>query len=498
MAGSIGRTKIIGVMHAENSLEKKIVQRGKEIYSRLPDTSPSIFDPSWWSGHLLEWAMKDPDFKVRMFRFIDVLPVLQESRQVTRFLREYFTDLGESLPEAFRWGMQAASGPLTSRLVAPMVRKNLELMAHRFIAGKNPAEGLRTLTKLRGKRIAFTLDLLGEATLSEEEAEIYRQRYVEVIHFLADKVDAWKPDPLLDEDHSGPIPRLNVSVKVSALTSRLDPLCREAGVDAITARIVSILQAAREKGALVNLDLEQYDLKTFTLSLFGKLLKEEQFRDGPDLGIVVQAYLRDSPEDLSRLIRWARERKRRITVRLVKGAYWDYDTVIRRQKGWSIPVFLHKEETDANYEALSRVLLKNIDAVSPAFAGHNIRSIAHALAVAEELGIPSSAYEIQMLNGMAEPIRQALVELGYRVRVYAPIGEMLPGMAYLVRRLLENTSNESFLRKNFVEGVPFEDLIAPPVPPGKEEGDTSSAGFRNEPTADFADPSVRETFEASF
>ncbi len=483
---------------SNNALENKIEQIGRRIYSRLTDTSPSIFDPSWWSGHLLEWAMKDPDFKVQMFRFIDVLPVLQESRQVTRLLREYFSDSGESLPDAFRWGMEAASGPLTSRLVAPMVRKNLELMARRFIAGKNPAEGLRTLTKLREKGIAFTLDLLGEATLSEEEAEIYRRRYLEVIDFLADKIDAWKPDPLLDEDHAGPISRLNISVKVSALTSRADPLCREADAGAIMERLISILLAAKEKGALVNLDLEQYDLKAFTFSLFRQLLQEEQFKDGPELGIVVQAYLKDSPEDLSRLIRWAREEKRRMTIRLVKGAYWDYDTVIRRQKGWDIPLFLNKEETDANYEALSRLLLENIDAVSPAFAGHNIRSIAHALAVAEELDIPTSAYEIQMLNGMAEPIRQALVDLGYRVRVYAPIGEMLPGMAYLVRRLLENTSNESFLRKNFVEGIPFEELIAPPAPPAKEAGESPPAGFRNEPTADFADPSVGGTFVAAF
>jgi RHH-type proline utilization regulon transcriptional repressor/proline dehydrogenase/delta 1-pyrroline-5-carboxylate dehydrogenase len=483
---------------SEILLEDRIRRIGGAIYSRLTDTSPSVFDPSWWSGHLLEWAMKDESFKVQMFRFIDVVPVLEESRQVTRFLKEYFESSEEKLPDAFHWGMRAASGAVTSKLVAPMVRKNLELMAHRFIVGKNPEEGIRSLAKLRKKSVAFTVDLLGEATLSEKEADVYQQRYLDVIRFLAPQIAEWESDPLLDEDHRGAVPRLNLSVKLSALSSRLDPVCQESALDEVLHRLFPVLRRAGEYNALVNLDLEQYDLKDFTLTVFQRLLEEKEFQEGPHLGIVVQAYLKDAPTDLEKLLRLARESDRRITVRLVKGAYWDYDTVIRRQKGWTCPLFLRKEETDANYEALSRTLLENIDIINPAFASHNIRSIAHALAVAEELGHPRNACEIQMLNGMAEPIREALVGMGYRVRVYAPIGEMLPGMAYLVRRLLENTSNESFLRKNFVEGVPFEELITAPRPAGETEGaETSPEGFLNEPTADFTAPEIRKSFQAS-
>ena len=133
-------------------------------------------------------------------------------------------------------------------------------------------------------------------------------------------------------------------------------------------------------------------------------------------------------------------------VRLVKGAYWDYETVIAAQNGWPVPVFTQKWQTDANFEKLTEFLLANVDWLVPAFGSHNIRSIAHAMAVAEQLKVPHRRFEFQMLYGMADPIKEAIQSLGHRVRIYTPYGQLLPGMAYLVRRLLENTSNESFLR----------------------------------------------------
>ena len=129
------------------------------------------------------------------------------------------------------------------------------------------------------------------------------------------------------------------------------------------------------------------------------------------------------------------------------------------QNGWVIPVWLQKPESDANFERLSRILLENESIVTSAFGSHNVRSIAHAQALAEELGIDRSRFEFQLLYGMAGPIKRALVEMGYRVREYSPVGELLPGMSYLVRRLLENTSNEGFLRAKF-SGARFRSPIA--------------------------------------
>lgn len=480
----------------EESVENRTERIGREIYSRMSTAFPSVFDPAWWSGHLLDWAMKDESFKVQLFRFIDVLPVLKESRQVVRCLREYFEGVETGLPDVFRWGMRLTSGPLTSSLVAPVVRKNLELMARRFIIGQDPEEAAPAVSRLRQKGLASTVDLLGEATLSEGEADVYRDRCLAAIALLSEETSAWPENAVLDQDHRGRIPRLNLSVKLSALSSRFDPASPETSIREIKERLYPILRAAAGAGGLVNLDMEHYDVKDLTLGTFREILQEEEFREAPRLGIVIQAYLREAAADLAHLAEEARESGRPISVRLVKGAYWDYETVVRRQKGWRIPVFLNKAETDLNYEHLTRTLLEQSDCISPAFASHNVRSIAHAMAAAEDLGVPRNAYEIQVLHGMAEPIRDVLVQMGLRVRVYAPIGEMIPGMAYLVRRLLENTSNESFLRKNFAEKLSFSELISPPSAGAVGMHEVPGAGgFCNEPGADYSDAVTRRKMQ---
>src|SRR6184192_1454967 len=208
--------------------------------------------------------------------------------------------------------------------------------------------------------------------------------------------------------------------------------------------------------------MESYALKNTTLELFKIILTEPEFKEWPHAGIVVQAYLRDSEGDLRDLIEWGGARGTRFAVRLVKGAYWDYETTKSGQNGSNPPVFLQKPQSDANFEKLTRVLFQNNSVVTPAFGSHNVRSIAHSQAVADELGIDRRRFEFQLLYGMASPIKRALVEMGYRVREYCPIGELLPGMAYLVRRLLENTSNEGFLRAKFAENVPVKKLLRDP------------------------------------
>ena len=153
-----------------------------------------------------------------------------------------------------------------------------------------------------------------------------------------------------------------------------------------------------------------------------------------------------------------------MTLRLVKGAYWDSDTIRYRQRGWPVPLFEYKAETDANYEALVRTLLEASAVIRPAFGTHNLRTMAYIEAMAEQLRLSPATWEYQMIFGMAEPFQEAVLRRGRRLRLYTPVGELLPGMAYLVRRLLENTSNESFLRKEFVESQSLSTLLAPPAP----------------------------------
>jgi RHH-type proline utilization regulon transcriptional repressor/proline dehydrogenase/delta 1-pyrroline-5-carboxylate dehydrogenase len=209
--------------------------------------------------------------------------------------------------------------------------------------------------------------------------------------------------------------------------------------------------------------MESLDSREAVLALVLDLLDEEEFRQGPSAGLVLQAYLRDSPEQLEQIIAWARATSRTspLTVRLVKGAYWDHELVQARQHGWEVPVFQDKHECDRNFEALTRELLAARPALRVAIASHNLRSVAHAIACNRVGGSPDSEVELQVLRGLGDELQHALAARGFRVRTYCPVGDLVAGMAYLVRRLLENTSNDSFLMQAS-QGVPLDTLLAAP------------------------------------
>lgn len=299
--------------------------------------------------------------------------------------------------------------------------------------------------------------------MSESEAQEYQKNCIDVLNTLHEAVSQWPYDPHLDEQASDRRPRVNISVKVSALYSQLDCLAMEESIAMAKRRLFPIMRRAKELSAFVNLDMEQYAYKDLTLALFKSLMDEKEFSDFHHAGIVIQAYLKDSEADLLHLIEWAKLLNRSITVRLVKGAYWDYETIQAEQEGWDNPVFEKKRQTDANYEKLTRILFDHYPYIKTAIGSHNVRSLATAIAMAQERGIPNNGWEIQMLFGMAEPIKGALAKEGYFLRDYVPIGELIPGMAYLVRRLLENTSNESFLRQSFNEKLPIAHLLKNPT-----------------------------------
>jgi len=378
-------------------------------------------------------------------------------------------------------------------VIGQAARWNTRKMARRFIAATTIPEAIEAVEKLRKQRLEFSVDRLGEAVLSEKEAREYQERYLQLIEVLNATVAGWAEDERLDRDQAGRIPRLNVSLKLSSLYSQFDPLDPEPTSRAVRQRLRAILSLARKHGAFINVDMEQYAYKDVTLRIFREVLEEPEFRDWSDVGIAIQAYLKDSARDLEELARWVEERGAAVWVRLVKGAYWDYETIIAQQNDWPSPVFETKAQTDANFEKLSEFLIEHHRKLRPAIASHNIRSIAHALAAARERGLAREALEFQVLYGMARPIQRALLQLGQRVRVYTPMGELLPGMAYLVRRLLENTSNESFLRAGFLEHVPEEMLLMNPVElikPVKQKKQADE--FRNEPLADFSREAARQ------
>jgi RHH-type proline utilization regulon transcriptional repressor/proline dehydrogenase/delta 1-pyrroline-5-carboxylate dehydrogenase len=478
----------------DDALEDAIHAIGRELLAEMArQPAQGILSAKGAHAKLMEWALRDPAFKAQLFRFVDVLPALDAPAEVLRHLREYLGDGAAGLHPVLEAALGAAR--LAPALAAGAIRSQVTSMARQFVAGETVADLARRLRENAAAGMATTIDLLGEAVLTEPEADLFLRRNLEVLDTLS-KAVADTPPCASDLGPDGrAVPRVNLSVKPSALSPDAPPADPEGTLAALSPRLRAILRRAAEVGAFVNLDMESHRWKDVTLALFRSTVEEPELRDGPAIGVAIQAYLRESEADLAALIDWARRRGRRIGVRLVKGAYWDAEVVLARQRGWPVPVWTRKAETDAAYERLTALLLENVDVVSPAFATHSVRSAAQAIARARRLGVDPRGFEFQALFGMADDLKAALLKSGHRVREYCAVGALLPGMAYLVRRLLENTSDEGILRLRHA-GVGEEALLASPhavlrdaAPPTP----TPTPPFVNAPAADFtrAEPRAR-------
>ncbi|MGD8253140.1 MAG: L-glutamate gamma-semialdehyde dehydrogenase [Syntrophobacterales bacterium] len=493
-------------------LESRIKAQGKDLFTIISNEAPSLFNKGWWTGKLMDWCMRNENFKIQLFRFVDVLPYLTTAESLSRHIEEYFAKQDLDIPAALKWGAKGAGlgGRITGKMLGRTIRTNIESMAQQFIIGDNTKEALKVLTKLRKNNFAFTVDILGEATVSKAEAEQYQQSYLELLNALHKEEKRWKSlgdtESDLDWGHRS---KLYISIKPSSLYSQTTPADFDGSVNAICERFTPIIRKSKDIGAFVRIDMEQCEYKDITLEVFRRLRSSPEFRDYPNLGIVLQSYLRDTDQDLDDLLEWAKAENLPFSIRLVKGAYWDYETVIAKQHGWEMPVYTIKAETDAAFERQAQKILENHDICHLACGSHNIRSIAAVLEMAKALKVPESRYEFQVLYGMAEPIRKALVKVAKRVRLYCPYGELLPGMAYLVRRLLENTANESFLRQSFVENIDTEKLLEDPakflekliektraatISELQDLKDHGPGFFSNEPFVDFTRPDARSAF----
>jgi RHH-type proline utilization regulon transcriptional repressor/proline dehydrogenase/delta 1-pyrroline-5-carboxylate dehydrogenase len=408
--------------------------------------------------------MKDPSFRTQLFRFIDVFPMLRSPQQIHDYLSDYLSQPGVTLPMGLDLGMKA--GRLAKGLAAKTITDRIEAMAGNFIAGADATAALPVLRDLWKQGVAFSVDLLGEACVSNAEAEVYQCRYLDLLEVLPAEVGHWPAQPRLENDHLGPVPRSSISIKVSALSPRTDAIDFQGSLHTLAAALEPILRKAAQRGVMVYFDMEQAAVKDLTIALFQHCCEAVDF----SAGLAMQAYLRSGPEDAAGLIGWARRSGRQVSVRLIKGAYWDYELIHAERMGWPVPVWTDKRATDACFERMAAMLVAAIPrragegGVKLALGSHNVRSIARTLALLDEKGLPPSAVELQKLYGMADSLREALLEQGLRVREYVPVGEMIPGMAYLVRRLLENTSNQSWLRAGFSAEVPDDVLLAAPVP----------------------------------
>jgi RHH-type proline utilization regulon transcriptional repressor/proline dehydrogenase/delta 1-pyrroline-5-carboxylate dehydrogenase len=461
---SLGSNALTESLMPALSLESQIAIFGRSIFADAVSEKPSFFNKNFWTQAILNWSLQKPNLKRNLFRLIDVLPALETSAEIAEHIKVY---LGNDTLVLFpgrlsQWGLNAPNHSLRAKLLGLGVKKGVQEMASQFIAGQDPHEALKQLKRLRKNGFAFTVDLLGEEALSESEAMTYLERYSTCIAILTRETQKWQKGLKLIDEHTGEKSNFSISIKLSALFSQAYPLNTATAVAVLSERLALLLRKAKESQCLIYCDAESKDKWEIVNETYKNVFRSSEFKHYPLPGLVVQAYAKHSLKLVEELIQYAREREGRIAIRLVKGAYWDYETAMAEQNSWESPLFSVKSETDANYERLSQLLLDNIDVVYPAFGSHNIRSLSHACCYAEQRGIKKTDFEIQVLYGMADPIALAFKRAGFLVRHYVPIGELIPGMGYFVRRLLENTSNESFLRHAYFDQKQSDDLLKPP------------------------------------
>lgn len=457
---------------AQAELESEVREIGERLFHAASRHKPALFDSGGVRGRVLKQVLDDPALRSALFQFIDVLPQLEHAGDVAVHFRSYLAgrQLGGVWDKLLRLGDHAWA--------AWAVRASVKRMARLFLVEEQPAALLRVVRALQRIPAQVTVDAVGEAVLTELEADRYVTRYLELLGWCA---------------AAGVAPHL--SLKLTALTPRFDALDAAGTRQRVLQRLQPLLAEVHRTRAALTIDMEQYELKPLIVELFRELVESDPDR-GWQPGIALQAYLPETERDLMELIRWARALGRRICVRLVKGAYWDTEVALATQRRWPLPVFLNKTDTDANYERLTRLLFENRDIVYPAIASHNLRSVSYAIAAARRHGMAAEEWEVQMLYGMADPLQRAVAGAGIRLRVYLACGELVIGIAYLIRRLLENTASTSILRQTYAESQDPATLL---VAPGAASSTAPAAAepppaFANTPLTDFSRSEARDVF----
>lgn len=462
----------MGGPQRESELEALVFQIGTELLAVAASAKPSLFDGRGLRGKVFAKVLEDEQTRAALFRFIDALPQLQSGAEVATHFRAYLGGL--SLGGI--WGRLFKLAETS--LLAPAVRASVERLARSFLVEETQGEIARVSRRLSRIPASATFDAVGEAVLTETEADRYLKRNLDLLDWIARDASA--------------LP--NLSIKLSALTPRFDPIDPAGSRSRALTRLRQLMPRVQAAGATLTVDMEHHDFKPLVLETFVAML--EEYSGGNWIpGIAVQAYLRSARDDLAHIIATANRLQRRVCIRLVKGAYWDTEVATALQRDWPVPVFCDKAHTDSQYEELVGMLFDAGERVYPAIASHNVRSLAYSMALARLRGRPAASWEIQMLLGMAEPLAEAVVRSGAQLRIYAPTGDLISGIAYLVRRLVENTANTSVLRQTWIEPPDPQALLSQPrVTAAADRCPALEAGFSNTPLLDFSEQRVRNAF----
>jgi RHH-type proline utilization regulon transcriptional repressor/proline dehydrogenase/delta 1-pyrroline-5-carboxylate dehydrogenase len=344
---------------------------------------------------------------------------------------------------------------LITRSSEPVIRMALRqamgIMAHQFVMGRTIQEGIDRSRSDENKQYRFSFDMLGEAALTDEDAENYFQAYSGAIKKIAHVAQ--------NDIFSAP----GISVKLSALHPRYGYTQHERVMQELVPKVLELAEQAKAAHIGLTIDAEEADRLELSLDVFEAVFRSARLHGWEGLGLAVQAYQKRAPYVLNWLADLARSRLRRIPVRLVKGAYWDTEIKRAQQAGLkSYPVFTRKAATDVSYLACARIMLNALDAFYPQFATHN----AHTVASVVEMAGETADFEFQRLHGMGESLYADIIDkqqFNIPCRVYAPVGSHEDLLPYLVRRLLENGANTSFVNRIEDESIPVRDIIADPA-----------------------------------
>lgn len=474
-------------------IEERTQELGRDLFARLDAHAPSSVQRL--QDRLMVLLMEDESLRNRLLRFVDTLAALppeRSGRKAAALLREYLRGDFRHVPTPLRAALAAVRSPLIpAPLIAAAATLGARLIASRFIVRGRAGGVERALTGLETDGRYPSFDLLGEAVLSEPEALRYRRGYLDLLTQLG-------RHPMAGRRTAGGRPALEISLKLSALTPQFNVADPEGTLRRLRPALEEVCEAAaRARGIGVTVDAEQYAYRELTWYVLRRVFGPgEPLGDWPDIGMVVQAYLADAASHARDVRDFASTRGVPFRVRLVKGAYWDQEVIVAEQAGWPVPVHRDKTATDLTFEATIRLLLERDSHVRLAVASHNIRAHAYAEAVREVRGLPEGAVEHQTLYKTLEGLSRGLHGMGWPARDYVPVGELIPGMAYLVRRILENTSQVGFLTRSRLHEEAGE-LLRPPRLGAEDPSyrkPSHATGFANAPPPRFFEADERERF----
>lgn len=440
----------------------KVEQRSQEIVRKLltkiNEYQPSLFEDAsdFGLGLTAQYAL----LRIHLLKFLAILPSLDHDKsgvEVKRILLESLSRFlkdnkkarrlkkkgqDRALPQSYSVAIQACfyiALIFPAYFLAKVVRSSVRLMAKRFIAGETIEKAEKSLKSLSQTGRDVTLDQLGELVVSEREADHYKNEVLKLVNGFSLHVKK-------GEKNRAGINRAHVSIKVSALCSDFKPHAPDYTYSLVGPRLKEILLAAKESDVFINIDAEHYHYRDIVFKIYRRVLLETpELKDYKATGIVIQAYLRDARKHLAEITELAKERGLIMPVRLVKGAYWDAETVEGNAHSFNAPQFLNKEETDIHFRQLIIKIYEAHPHLKLALASHNFADHAFAEASKEILFPEIGEIEHQCLHMTYEALSTALAKMNWATRNYVPVGSLLVGMAYLVRRIMENSSQVGVL-----------------------------------------------------